>query len=112
MGWLEATLLLAVGLFLGTAVTASGMWAAVVAGGRKPRARVPFVLGLLAGVMVGKALTARSRWLNGVGISTLNAFTAPLRAGSGHPVVVVGFRALTATGSLIRRGRVLLRPTR
>lgn len=103
MGWLEAMALIAVGLMIGAAGVAGGLWASSAAGRTTSRARGPFLLGVMAGVMVGMALTAKRRGLNDLGASALKTLLPPLRAGIGPAVFGVGARALTVAGSVVRR---------
>ena len=80
MGWLEPMPLLAV-LVLIAIAAAGGFWASSVVQTKKSRTRGPFLVGVVCGVMVGLALSARRRGLNAAGFSTLKAVIRPVQAG-------------------------------
>lgn len=66
MGWMSALAVL-----LMVAAAAGGFWASAVVSLKKPPTRGPFLAGVVCGVAVGIALTARRRGLPAVGASTL-----------------------------------------
>jgi hypothetical protein len=99
MGWISAMAVLVV-----IAVAAGGLWAFVVTARKRPRARGPFLAGVLCGVTVGMALTARRRGLNAFGASTLNAVLGLPRPGTGISLDGAAARALTAAAAVVRRG--------
>ena len=71
MGWLA--LLIAVLLML----AAGGFWLSGVARSKNPGARVPFVAGVICGVMVGTAMAAKRRGINAAGASALKSLIGP-----------------------------------
>lgn len=77
MGWLEATTVVAVVLTIFSTVT-GGIRVAAAARRKRSRARGPFLVGLVCGVVAGAALTAERRWLNPFGISPLNTVAGQL----------------------------------
>ncbi len=97
MGWISATAVLVM-----VAVAAGGLWVFVLAPRKRPRARGPFLVGVLCGLTVGMALTARRRSLNAVGARTLRAVLGPPRAGSGISLDGVAAQALTAAAAVVR----------
>lgn len=105
MGWISAIAVLVM------IATAGGLWAFVIAPLKRPTARGPFLVGVLCGVTVGIALTARRRGLNALGACTLRAVLGPPRAGSGisrdgrdgrDGLDGLAARALTAAAAAVR----------
>ena len=106
MGWLGPTLLIAVVFLIAIAAAAGGFWASVVTQRKKSRARGPFLVGVVCGVVVGTALAARRRGLNAVGASTLTALLRPVQAGSNHAAGgVASMIVRTITGGAVGRRR-------
>ena len=97
MGWLEVTAVL---LVIAIAAVAGGFWGSVIARRKKSRARGPFLVGVLCGLMAGVALTGRPRGLNAIGASTLKAVIRPPRSGIGLLDGVVA-RAFAITAPLV-----------
>lgn len=98
MGWISA---IAVLLMI---ATVGGLWAFMIAPRKRRPARGPFLVGVLCGVTVGVALTARRRGLNAFGAATLKAVLRTPRLGTGTPLDGVAARALTAAAAVVRRG--------
>lgn len=102
MGWLEATLALAVLLVVAATSAAGGFWASVR--GKASRARVSFRVGVVCGLAAGTALTARRRGPRVVATSALHAVFGPLRANAGAAVNDVVVRAVAVGANLVRLG--------
>lgn len=122
MGWLEMLPLMAAFIVVAVAAAAGGFWASVVVRRRKPRARGPFMLGVLCGVMVGAAVTGHRRGLTALGSSTLKILIRPrlvddfrkhcLTTVSRMPWPVVGNPSLAGVLASIRRTLELHQPRR
>ena len=96
MGWISAIAVLVM------IATVGGLWAFMIAPRKRRPARGPLLVGVLCGVTVGIALTARRRSLNAVGARTLRALLGPPRAGSGISLDGVAAQALTAAAAVVR----------
>jgi hypothetical protein len=99
MSWISA-----IAAFVMIAVAAGGLWAFLGPPRKRPRARGPFLVGVLCGVTVGVALMARRRGLNAFGAATLKAVLRTPRLGTGISLDGVAARALTAAAAVVRRG--------
>ena len=102
MGWLEATLALAVLLVVAGASAAGGFWASVR--GKASRGRVPFLVGVACGLAAGTALAARRRGPRVVATSVLQAVFGSLRANAGAAAGGVVVRAVAVGAALVRLG--------
>lgn len=103
MGWIPAIATLVI-----VAVAGGWFWAAVAARAEARRNRAPvrgpFLAGVLCGMALGVALTARRRGLNALGASSLNAVLRRHRVRSGISLDGVAVRVLTGAAGLVRAG--------
>lgn len=102
MGWLEATLVLAVLVVVASASAAGGFWASVR--GKASRGRVPFLAGVACGFAAGTAVAARRRGPRVVATSALHAVFGPLWASAGATASGVVVRAVAVGATLVRLG--------
>ena len=103
MGWIPA-----IATLLIVAVGGGWFWAAVAArveaGRNRAPVRGPFLAGVLCGMALGVALTARRRGLNALGASSLNVVLRRHRVRSGVSLDGVAVRVLTGAAGLVRAG--------
>lgn len=98
MGWIPAIAVLMV-----IAAAAGGFWGVVVALRRGLPNRGPFLAGVLCGVTVGVALSARRRGLTALAASAINTVIRAPQAVMGIRLHDVAARALAVTAALGRQ---------
>jgi hypothetical protein len=104
MGSLGPTHLIALLLAVATIAAIGGFAASAVARRNKRRARGPFLLGFVCGLMAGAILRGRRHGLNVLGALAGRTDVRPLGAGMGRDTVRFAARALTFAASHVRLG--------
>jgi len=104
MGSLGPTHLVALLLLVATIAAIGGYVASAVGRRNRRRARGPFFLGFVCGVMAGAILRGRRHGLNALGALAGRTDVRPLGAGIRRDTVRIAARALTFAASHVRLG--------
>jgi hypothetical protein len=110
MGWISALALLVM-----IAVAVGGLRSFAIAPRKRPQVRGPFLVGVLCGVTVGLAMTARRRGFNTLAAATLRAGLRLQPAGAGISLAGLAAGALTVVAAVGRQlpvGSRVFRQTR
>jgi hypothetical protein len=104
MGSLGTTHLIALLLLVATIAAMGGYVASAVGRRNRRRARGPFILGLVCGLMAGAILRGRCHALNALGALAGRTDARPLGAGISRDTVRIAARALRFAASHVRLG--------